>query len=151
MPTDWVARLQSTLHAEIPLAKAMGIELVAHGERQLTLKAPLQPNINHKSTAFGGSFYSITVLTGWGLLFLLLQEEGQVGQIVIAKSDIKYARPVTGDLVSIGQLPGPDVCDRFLTLLRRKGKSRLELTAAIKDSNGQVAVEFYGVYVVLGT
>ncbi|MEL7082912.1 MAG: thioesterase domain-containing protein [Cyanobacteria bacterium P01_A01_bin.3] len=148
--TDWVARLQSTLHAEIPLTKAMGIEVVAYGDCQLTLKAPLQPNINHKSTAFGGSLYSIAVLTGWGLLFLFLQERGLTGQIVIAKSDIRYVRPVTGELASTCQLPEPDIYDRFLTLLQRKGKSRIELTAVVRDSNGQAAVEFHGVYVVLG-
>ena len=86
--TDWVARLQSTLHTEIPLTQTMGIKVIAYGDRQLTLKAPLQPNINHKSTAFGGSLYSIAVLSGWGLLFLLLQEQELSGQIVIARSEV---------------------------------------------------------------
>ena len=149
--TDWVARLQSTLHAEIPLTKAMGIEVVAYGDRQLTFKAPLQPNINHKSTAFGGSLYSIAVLTGWGLLFLLLQERRLSGQIVIASSDIRYVQPVSDDLVAICGLPEPDACDRFLTLLQRKGKSRIELQASVLGSNGESAVEFRGTYVVINT
>ena len=149
--TDWVKRLQTTLHREIPLSKAMEIEVVAYGDRRLTFKAPLQPNINHKSTAFGGSLYSIAVLTGWGLLFLLLQERGLAGQIVIASSDIRYVQPVSGDLVATCELPEPDACDRFLKLLKRKGKSRIELQAKVLGRNGTPAVEFRGTYVALKT
>ena len=80
----------------------------------------------------------------------MLQERGLAGEIVIAKSDIKYARPVREDLVSIGQLPEPDVCDRFLHSLQRKGKGRIELTVVVVGGEGQSAVEFHGIYVVLG-
>ncbi|MGK7913765.1 MAG: thioesterase domain-containing protein [Synechococcus sp.] len=149
--TDWVAHLQSTLYTEIPLTKAMGIEVVAYGDRQLTLKAPLQPNINHKSTAFGGSLYSIAVLNGWGLLFLLLQKAELAGQVVIASSNIRYLQPVTGDLFATAQLPDVDVCDRFLRQLQRNGRSRVKLKVNVQGHDPQKsAVEFEGTYVVLG-
>ena len=78
-----IKELQKVLHLEIQLTRAIGIEVVEYGENGLTLYAPLDNNINHKSTAFGGSLYSVSVLTGWGLLYLLLIKYGLSGQIVI--------------------------------------------------------------------
>ena len=53
---DTAARLQQTLHDDIPLTREMGLTVAAWDGRQLRLAAPLAPNLNHKCTAFGGSF-----------------------------------------------------------------------------------------------
>ncbi len=37
----------------------------ADDDEPVVLRAPLAPNANHKGTAFGGSLYSLAVLTGW--------------------------------------------------------------------------------------
>ena len=52
----------------------MGIRVAAYDGTSLKLTAPLAPNINHKSTAFGGSLYSLAVLCGWGIVHLKLAE-----------------------------------------------------------------------------
>jgi thioesterase domain-containing protein len=67
------SELQKILYSEIPLTKAIGIEVCEFTGLSLTLKAPLEKNINHKCTAFGGSLYSVAVLSGWGLIYLLFK------------------------------------------------------------------------------
>ena len=47
------------------LAKHIGIVVESADDSAVVLRAPLAPNANYKGTAFGGSLYSVAVLTGW--------------------------------------------------------------------------------------
>jgi thioesterase domain-containing protein len=72
----------------------------------LRLHLPLDANVNHKSTMFGGSLYCGAVLAGWGWLHLRLREEGiEDGHIVIQEGQISYPLPVTGDANAICPAP----------------------------------------------
>ena len=59
------AYLEQLLHQDIPLTQALGLSVLdwSHGELRLSL--PLAANLNHKSSMFGGSLYSLSVLAGW--------------------------------------------------------------------------------------
>jgi len=141
-------KLERTLHEEIPLSLAMGVRVAAYRDNSLRLVAPLAPNTNHKSTAFGGSLYSLAVLCGWGLLHLKLREAGLRKHIVIQESDIRYLLPVEDDMTAECHLDEAAFA-RFLRTLEKRGKSRLALNVAIMR-NGRPAVEFSGRYVVHG-
>lgn len=142
------AALERTLHDEIPLSQAMGIRVAAYDGTVLKLTAPLVPNINHKSTAFGGSLYSLAVLCGWGLLHLKLAEAGLHKHIVIQESDIRYLLPVDHDMQAECHLDAT-VLKPFLRTLAKHGRARLALDVVIKH-HGRPAVEFSGRYVVHG-
>ena len=49
--------LESVLHHDIPLTRDMKLKVVDWQAGQLRLHLPLEPNVNHKSTMFGGSLY----------------------------------------------------------------------------------------------
>jgi thioesterase domain-containing protein len=140
------ARLQQTLHSDIPLTREMGITVAAYDGRQLRLAAPLAPNLNHKSTAFGGSLYSLSVLCGWGLLHLKLEEAGLHRHIVIQQADIEYLLPVAQDMEAECEVDDAAL-QRFMTVLQKHGRARLPLNVVIKR-DGQAAVKFSGRYVV---
>ena len=53
---DLVEALQKTLEHEIPLTQHLELRVMNYDEHGLVLKAPLAPNINHKRTAFAGSW-----------------------------------------------------------------------------------------------
>ena len=144
---DIKTKLNEVLHHEIPLSRDMGIQVVEYDGSCLTLQAPLDKNINHKMTAFGGSLYSIAVLSGWGLLYLLLQEKGLEGHIVIHESQVKYHQPVQGDLIATGCLNKQADLERFTRIYRRSGKARISLRSEIYFG-GVLAFEFNGQYVV---
>jgi hypothetical protein len=83
--------LESILHHDIPLTREMGLKVIDWQDRRLQLHLPLDANINHKSTMFGGSLYCGAVLAGWGWLHLQLREEGiEDGHIVIQEGQISY-------------------------------------------------------------
>lgn len=142
------AQLEGMLHADIPLARAMGVRVAGYDGQALKLAAPLAPNINHKETAFGGSLYALAVLCGWGLLHLKLAEAGLSRHIVIQEGNIRYLRPVRGELLAECRADESALA-KMLRALHRHGRARIALEAAIVE-DGAHAVAFAGRYVVHG-
>ena len=139
--------LEAVLHEEIPLTRAMGLTVSEVSEGAISLQAPLQPNINHKSTAFGGSLYSVCVLTGWGMIYSRLSELKLHAHIVIQESHIQYIKPVASDIAASCRIDNPEQFQRFIKLFKRKGKSRIQLKVTVHQDD-QLAVEFTGNYVI---
>lgn len=145
--STYTTLLESTLHSEIPITQAIGISVETYHDNALTLRAPLNRNINHKLTAFGGSLYSVAVLTGWGLLFLKLKEHQLSGHIVIMQSEMQYLEPVTTDIVSTCVLPDRQTWDKFVKLFERHHRARVKLDVSIMADQTEKA-RFTGYYVV---
>ena len=142
--------LQSVLHSDIPLTREMGLEVLEWRDQQLSLHAPLAPNVNHKSTMFGGSLYCIAVLAGWGWLHLRLRELGiEDGHIVIHGGQISYPLPVTGDALASCGAPDEKAWERFVTLFEHRGRARLILESVVTNvGSDEPAVRFSGQYVL---
>jgi thioesterase domain-containing protein len=140
--------LEQILHTEIPISREMGIRVSSYDGARLTLDAPLAPNTNHKSTAFGGSLYSIAVLCGWGLLHLKLADARMHKHIVIQDSRIRHLHPVVHDLHAECRLDDA-AFKHFFQTLNLRGRARISLDVVITD-NDRTAVEFSGRYVVHG-
>jgi thioesterase domain-containing protein len=69
------------------------------------------------------------------------------GDIVIQDSRMMYRRPVTGDFRARATFPPLEEFDRLLHTLQRRGRGRLEISAAI-EQDGVVAVDFIGTFAV---
>lgn len=139
--------LQQTLYRDIPLSQHMGITVASYDGEQLVLKAPLTPNVNHKSTVFGGSLYSLAVLCGWGLLHLKLKELGLSGHIVIHEANMHYAAPVKQDFQARCRLPANDEFKRFVHQFQRRRKARITLAVEIPYA-AAAAATLHGSYVL---
>lgn len=143
--------LQRVLAHEIPISAALGIRPLRYDGMELTLGAPLQPNINHKQTAFGGSLYCAAVLAGWALLHLRLRPHldaaGVAAHIVIQQADIDYRRPVSTDFEAMCRWPPTLEESRLLRMLKRHGRARVQLEARIGVESDPL-VRFTGRYVV---
>lgn len=144
---DVKEQLQNVLHNEIPLTQAIGIEVETVTENSVCLKAPLEKNINHKLTAFGGSLYSVSVLTGWSMVYLLLKKSNIDAHIVIQHSEIDYLAPVTEDFSACCEELSELKINKFLKIFKRKGRSRIMLDVTVMNGDKR-AVHFSGDYVV---
>jgi thioesterase domain-containing protein len=142
--------LEAVLHRDIPLTRDMRLKVLDWREQQLSLHLPLEPNVNHKSTMFGGSLYCGAVLAGWGWLHLRLKEEAiEDGHIVIQEGQISYPLPVTGDAIAICPAPSAAVWKKFLAMYQRYGRARLTLhTRIVNAGSDEAAVTFTGQYVL---
>lgn len=139
--------LQAVLLHEIPITAAIGITVTHYDGETLTLTAPLRQNRNHKSTAFAGSLNALVTLAGWGLIWLILKERDIAATIVIQESTSRYLAPVRADFTAKCHKPSEARLAAFETMLRRRGKGRLELHVRIGDGD-TVAMDFTGRYVV---
>lgn len=140
--------IEQYLYEHIPITKALGVEAVEFSKEGVKFKAPLSNNINHRSTAFGGSISSLLITTGWSYLRLLFDEADPIPRIVIGKSTTNYLKPVKSNFTSKLHLPKQENVDTFLNMYDRFGKARILLTAQIEEDN-EVLAEFKGEFVVL--
>ncbi|MDF2488223.1 MAG: hypothetical protein K0S77_845 [Pseudomonas sp.] len=142
--------LESVLHGDIPLTREMGVEVLDWQDQRLRLRLPLEANVNHKSTMFGGSLYCAAVLAGWGWLHLRLRElDLDDGHIVIQEGQISYPLPVTGPAIAECAPPGDKTWERFIATYQRRGRARLTLhTQVFNAGSSKPAVNFSGQYVL---
>ena len=91
---EWCAELQQEWATKIPISQHMGINIRQYSGWRFETAAPLNANVNVHDTMFAGSIYSQATLTGWGLVWLMLKEQGLLGNIVLSKGNIHYKRPI---------------------------------------------------------
>lgn len=141
--------LEKFLHAKIPLTRAMGVRVVESNARRLVLEAPLDKNINHLGTAFGGSLHALPTLACYAGLWTLLREAGIDGHVVVKRSQAYYRQPVKGPLRAAWERPSVAAVQAFLQDLSRHKKARMDLTAVVVGSAEKPAVEFSGSFVAV--
>jgi len=141
-----LSETESFLHEQIPLTRAMGVEVQSWDGRELCLTAPLEPNHNHLGTAFGGSLSALATLAGYSLLWLLLGD--RQAHIVIRDSSLRFRHPVRGELRALCHHPGEEAWQVFQSQFNSNGKARMALQVVILEEN-RVCVEFQGVFVAL--
>lgn len=125
MTTYSAPELEAYLHAHIPLSAAMQVSVVAASRQAVTLGAPLAPNINHRSTAFGGSLSAVAILSAWSLVHLRLTAEGFRTRLVIQSNRMDYDLPVEGDFTATATLADEATWRLFCRMLGRKGLARI--------------------------
>lgn len=142
---DWCAELQKAWYETIPLSEKMGIRIAQYTGQEFMTTMPEGPNQNLHQTIFAGSQFSMATLTGWGLIWLLLQENSLHGDIVLVDANIRYRKAVTGRpeaIASRNKLSGD------LDRLARGSKARIKLDVTVGQGN-EVGAVFTGTYMVL--
>ena len=124
-------QFQKRINQQIPLTRALGLQLLEWDGSALLLSAPLAPNSNHQGTGFGGSLYSVGVTAAWSVTELALADLQLEGAVLVQTGSIDYKAPVESDFFSVCRLPGGEVPDHFRKSLARHGRARLDLTAEI--------------------
>ncbi|WP_019530016.1 YiiD C-terminal domain-containing protein [Dasania marina] len=140
--TDFLAQ-----HMEV--AEYLGMQVQRYDGDTLDLSIDLQPSLNDKLTAWGGSLYGLCVMAGWGMFYLKCREQGLNPNIVVSHGEIDYVAPVADELIvahcSSLAVDWPAVFAR----VHSKGKATVSLSANIA-CGGQTAVTFIGRYTLIG-
>jgi thioesterase domain-containing protein len=137
--------LQNRIVGEFPLAKHIGIIVESADDAAVVLRAPLAPNANYKGTAFGGSLYSVAVLTGWAWVTRYLAARGVAADAVIQESSVRFLSPVQGELRARTAAPSDAQIDKFRKMLQRAGRGRIRLRVEINYGETLAAL-FEGVF-----
>ncbi len=123
--------LEQYLHRHIPLTQAMRLRVASAEEEQVVLEAPLEPNINHRDTVFGGSISALATLAAWSLVHVRLDALGMRSRLVIHRNTMEYLRPISGTFVACARIEDEDDWRRFLEALRRRGKARIRVVSGV--------------------
>ena len=140
--------LEQYLHEHIPISRALGIRVLEAGADLVRLAAPLEPNLNHRQTAFGGSLSALAILAGWSWLHLRLGGPAFTGRIVIQHHVVDYVAPAEADFVAACSGPAPELLARFEHALERRRRARLALDVNVHVDERLVA-RCRGPYVAL--
>ncbi|PSQ92069.1 MAG: thioesterase [Bacteroidetes bacterium SW_4_67_19] len=145
-----LSRLKQVILDNMPITEHLQFSLFRDAAERLVATAPLEPNANHRQTAFGGSLSMLATVAGWAMTRLVLRERDYAdASVVIQKSSIDYCGPVCGDLVMQCAWPPEEKRASFFDTLDRWGKARLPLRCTTAAADGQETVVFDGSYVAL--
>ncbi len=137
--------LQGRIVSEFALARHIGIVVESADDAAVVLRAPLAPNANYKGTAFGGSLYSVAVLSGWAWVTRYLAARGVAADAVIQESSTRFLAPVQGEIRASVAAPTDAQIDKFRKMLQRAGRGRIRLRVAIHYDQ-TLATLFEGVF-----
>jgi thioesterase domain-containing protein len=144
-----IADLEQRLLADIPLARAMQLRVQAHDGDNLTLAAPLAPNINDKGCAFGGSLLSLLTLAGWALIVLKLRELDMNCDVYVQNSDTRYLAPVWEDFIAQARLAEDESWNDFARTLQARGRARVRVACRVPLANGEPACTLHARFVAI--
>ena len=137
--------LQNTWHNTIPMSKAMNLTIGYYDQQKLITTCDKVFNKNLHNTMFAGSIYTLATLTGWGWVYLLLQQNKIEGNIVLADASIRYHSPVEGvAFAKTGLLMSTGHVDDLAISKKVKLQVKVEIMSGEK-----VAATFKGLYFVL--
>ncbi len=137
--------LEKYIQDHIPLSKAMQVSVLEIQDETVVLSAPLEPNINHHQTVFGGSASALAMLSAWSLLKVRLANSGLISRLVISKSSMDFILPIQGEFVARAVMAQPEEWPKFLQTLIRKEKARIIVSVIIEHANqvvGRLSGEF---------
>jgi len=146
---ELIRTFERKLLADIPLARAMQLQVGAWDGSQLNLTAPLAPNINDKGCAFGGSLSGLMTLAGWGLIVLNLRVIGRDCDIYVQDSTIRYLAPVWSDIVVQARFAEGESWDEFVATLAQRGRARLRVDCLAPLADGGAAATFEARFVAI--
>ncbi len=141
---------QAFLYANIPLVGHMQLELKAMQHDLLTASAPLLPNINDKSTVFGGSSATLMTICGWSLIKYHLEDLKIHHDVVIHKSQLNWIKAQKDDLI-IHSMPCHEVNWQQLSQeLKTNNKSiKLLLSSQVLNQANEICSTMDATYVIL--
>ncbi len=133
-------KIQEAMTTRIPILRELGVQLRDLSSHESLLFLPLEPNRNHKGTAFGGSLYAACTAGCYAFIYLLqIRLHLEDWDLVIVEGQMKYLRPVEQDFLVSSHILMPPKWDSA-TLRQRlieKKKVRLHLQSNIHPAKSE--------------
>ena len=138
-PCAQTRQLIEFIRDEIPLARAMDLQLDTVDTDTLSLRAPLAPNVNDKGCAFGGSLVSLMTLSGWALVEMALRRQHLHCDVFVAESGVRYLAPLWQDFRSEARLADDASWSTFFATLAARGRARINVECVVPGADAQPA------------
>ena len=139
MIQDFTEELERSLHAFLPLVKALRIrvEEACPGYVKLSMsRSPIV--INHFGAFHAGALYSFAETVGGAVVKASFDWEDTT--LINKRGEIRYRKMVTGVAVSEASFTREDV-ERIKAEVEEKGKTEFVYTVVVKNQDEEVACE----------
>lgn len=142
------AEINLHLHTQIPITRTMGIEILDICASNVRSTAPLEANINHQESAFGGSIATLGIVTGFVIVWANLKLNELEAELVIQHSETEFSKPALGKMVAESRSLSEAAMVEFISSLERTGKAQMQVTSDI-FSEGKLVATNRGTFVAL--
>ncbi|GAA0209876.1 YiiD C-terminal domain-containing protein [Kangiella japonica] len=142
-------QLESLVHQEIPITRALDIRIDELNENSIRVMAPFEANKNIHNTAFAGSIYTVATIAGWSLVTSMAIHHQLEGSVVLAKANIQYKKPINGDIVAECQVDNNHLIDSFIASFQRKNRARIELDINLVE-DGAIKATLHANFALVG-
>ena len=148
MPSE---NLQDYIYEHIPIVKANNFRIDEDNEGSILVRGACADHINHRNTVFGGSLSTALILTAWANVRKLVAAAGITGEIIVIQSqEVQFSQPVSRDFVARTLAIPTLVSAKFIDMLRKFGKSRILVEAAVTHGDSSLPLTtFKGNFVVV--
>ena len=143
-----IQKLNHFLYNELPLARALQIEVQRADRSSVLLRAPFAPNRNAHGSAFGGSLAALGILGGWATVYSRLHLDGIDAALVIKTSHCDYQAPITSDICVEAAISDAQWTD-FLAYFQSHGKARISVDSRLVGEDGKQGALHTGTYVAM--
>jgi thioesterase domain-containing protein len=139
--------LEEFLYSSIPVVKSLQLA-VNESDDSIEFTIPLEPNINHAGSIFGGSLASLSALAGFGAIISRVKKLGINARVLIVENSNRYRRPA--DSTASCQITSEvlDNIEKEVAAINEGSRGRITLELTITAGDTQ-AVKSTGVYVVI--
>ena len=141
---------QAAIYNNIPLVENMQLQLQTINSHHITATAPLAPNINDKSTVFGGSSAALMTICGWSLIKFQLESRQIDNDVVIHRSELQWNQAQTDDLIITAHIESDINWTDLIATLNNKNRSiRIKINCEVLNQANQVCSQMTASYVIL--
>ena len=146
MPT--AEEINQHLHQQIPMTRQMGILVQSFSTEGVIATAPLEVNINHQQSVFGGSIAALGIVTGFVAIWGNLKLRAIPAELVIQHSETDFSKPGLGDMEARSRKISDTALKSFTTALASAGRARILVTSDI-FSGGKLIASNTGTFVAI--
>jgi len=146
MPT--CEEINTHLHVQIPMTRQMGIVVTDFSAEGVVATAPLEANINHQQSAFGGSIAALGIVTGFVAIWGNLKSRGLETELVIQHSETDFSKPALSNMEARSRPLSDAALDAFTTTLAGRGRAQIMVTSDI-FSDGKLIASNRGTFVAI--
>jgi len=115
---------------------------------KLTAAAPIAPNINDKSTVFGGSSAALMTICGWSLIKYQLQCNQIDNDVVIHQSELHWNQAQSDDLSITANIESDINWTELISKLNDQN-IKIKVHCKVLNQANQVCCQMHGSYVIL--
>jgi len=129
----------------IPFGVRCGIDATSFNKENVTLRMPLEPNVNHIGTMYAGALFTLGEMMGGAVAMIYLLEHQLIP--IVKGLNIKFIKMAKTDITTTYAM-GEDEVRRVIDECRERGKAEYTINLELKDADGVVVAVTEGFYQV---